>query len=253
MGNLKRKNYESCSDVAKYIINTTDNWIDERPGPIVVFDVDPSVDEACEAIKYIVDSGWMNGMIYAKKMVHTYLSYNNIRTTKICIVITDNEKDFDNFENGEHTYFRSLNTFPEIVGVPINVAKKGILYDGDVYLKTIDGNMSILCWEHKNNMQLEKNDHVLLYFDQSKKINHSIIQIGTYTGVNMEDQKSKQTLYEIKTTNEKFFCPRGINNIGKRFITLPEYKLIVNTHLEANEKATELFDKLCEKRINRKK
>lgn len=163
----------------------------------------------------------------------------------IDIIITDNEKDFTKLEKNEHSFFRAINSFPEITGIPLESNKPGEKYDGNIFLKSINEfHLDKPTWEKHHNLSLNKNDLVIVYFNSSER-NFSTMNmnLGTYTGFKKIDSETEQTYYEIKIGDNTMLLPRGINCIGAHFITQQEFLITANNAKDAIHKTSQLFEK----------
>ena len=258
MANIEKKSYREINDITRHIIDYVDYWIEGTPMPIIIYDVNPTVDEVCDAVKYVSDQGWLGNIIYAKKMV--YVDDNSFDSstckTGIGLVITGNENDFIELEKGEHSYYRFINSFPEIIGVQIGSNNEYEKYDSDIYLKPSDDyRMTKTYWNHKYNMNLKENDPVMIHYDYctaTEPLTSTQTEMGIYTGVKRQNPDTLLTEYQIATNTNKSYLTRGINDYGSRFITFPEYAFIMNNFLEANARSLELFNKFNENMNSRK-
>ncbi len=139
-------------NVGKMVIEVG-RGLEEGPLPISVWDVDPTLEEMIEAMKYIIDSGWMNNQpIYLRKA-----EYKENGEIKPAVIFTHEEDDFVNFE--KNGYYHILDEYPIIVGdaksIPV-VNDDGFIdyvYDGKVFIRLDNQNVTFDAWKL---MQIKK-------------------------------------------------------------------------------------------------
>jgi hypothetical protein len=139
MANIEKKSFKELSDVARTIYKVVNAQLDNNPLPIIIFDLDATVDELVEGAKVIIDTGWFGtDPIYIRRMEYT----DEYAEPAVGVYITDDEKDFEmNEENGFYYYPKH---FPMIIATDKTYEDdtKGFtnyIHDGDILLKTIDG------------------------------------------------------------------------------------------------------------------
>jgi hypothetical protein len=143
MANIEKKPYSEFSYNTQRMIGAIDVGIDGGPLPITVFNIDATVEEVVDAMKYIIDTGWMgNDDIYA-----AFIGYvNQHGEYETGVEFADDEKDY--WYGQVNGYYEILDDLPRIVGKPKTFedkskeSKMGFRYyvhDGDVLLKFPSG------------------------------------------------------------------------------------------------------------------
>lgn len=141
MGNIEKKKLEELSYNAQRIVGAVDRGIDEGPLPLHCWHIDPSVEEMCEAMKYIIDTGWLGRSNHLMRKCE----YKENGVIKPAVAIVDNADDFDYDEL--HKYYRYPREYPTVIGKSncdtFETESDFIdhTYDGDVFLQLDDGSM----------------------------------------------------------------------------------------------------------------
>lgn len=143
MANIEKKPYSELSYNSQRMIGAIDVGIDGGPLPITVYNMDASVDEIVDAMKYIIDTGWMgNDDLYA-----AVIGYNNeYGAYETGVEFVDDLKDYWYGEvNG---YYKVLDDLPMVIGKPKTFEDKSkrsssgfryYVHDGDIFLKFPSG------------------------------------------------------------------------------------------------------------------
>ena len=75
MSNIISKDREELSENSDIIVTSVDNAVEEATMPTIIDDIDPSISEIADAMKYVIDTGWFGkGFLYARKII-TYDKY----------------------------------------------------------------------------------------------------------------------------------------------------------------------------------
>lgn len=132
MGNIDKVKYDKLSENAMHMVGVVDRGLDGGGFPIHVHKTDASVEEICEAMKYIIDTGWVGHDFYARKALC------NIEGIFIPIVLfAESEKRLTDLRRTR--WYEFLDEFPLIEGVSSDSDEDG--YDGDVYIKLDDNSL----------------------------------------------------------------------------------------------------------------
>ncbi|MBR4830536.1 MAG: hypothetical protein IKZ96_02065 [Bacilli bacterium] len=153
MANIETKQREELSYNARIMVDTIDTHIDGGGFPITAF-LDASVEEMSEAVKYLIDSGWLsNRDLYAGKVK----SNVDNSLVKDAVLFVRSKDDFDYGVN--RGYISMPKGTPIVIGTPKAYEKcnQGCLerkHDGDVFIELEDGKLVSICeWkdqqEHK--------------------------------------------------------------------------------------------------------
>ena len=81
---------ENISDVSNEIIGIVDNMFEEYPLPHRIHEMDPSIEELCDAVEYLINSGWLGSTIFAWKMTYTESWDDDIEKTGKAKIIRNN-------------------------------------------------------------------------------------------------------------------------------------------------------------------
>ena len=150
MSNINNKDYNEVYNNTQIIIKKFNKYLDEYPLPIVLY-IDASLDEIIDAVKYIIDTGWISSNLYVRKM-----KYNGkLNKEEIVLIFTNDEKEFDYVEF--HNYYKRIEDYPEIIGIPNYNKNSNNYYDGDVFIKLDNGNkINKKEWDKLKSKQLLK-------------------------------------------------------------------------------------------------
>jgi len=141
MGNIEKKKEEELSYNAQRIVGAVGRGIDGRPLPLHCWHIDPSVEEMCEAMKYIIDTGWLCWSDHLMRKCE----YEENGVIKPAVAFVDNAADFDYDEL--HGYYSYPSEYPTVIGKSnchTFKTESGFIdhtYDGDVFLQLNDGSM----------------------------------------------------------------------------------------------------------------
>ena len=111
---------EKLSAKSNRMIARIDNGIDERPLPILAFDIDPTITEICDSVDYLIKSGWLGGTLFARKV--TYHNHYDRDKIDSGVLFTHKEDVFENCEKCGFYYI--VKESPLVIGL-----------DHDRYLK----------------------------------------------------------------------------------------------------------------------
>ena len=111
---------EEYSDNSNYMIGKIDRGLDGSPLPILAFDVDPTTQEICDSVDYLIKSNWLGNILFARKV--TYTSPFDKNKTDIGVLFSDKENVFDNYEKCGF-YYQDRET-PMVIGLSHNGYKK---------------------------------------------------------------------------------------------------------------------------------
>ena len=151
MGNIEKKKYEELSSNAQRIVGAVDRGIDGGPLPLHFWHIDPSVEEMCEAMKYIIDTGWLGRSNHLMRKCE----YKENGVIKPAVAFVCNAADFDYDEL--HAHYRYPREYPAVIGKSnchTFKTESGFIdrtYDGDVFLKLDDGSM--VCYDEWKRLQ----------------------------------------------------------------------------------------------------
>ena len=122
--------------------------------------IDPSVEEMCEAMKYIIDTGWLGRSNHLMRKCE----YKENGVIKPAVAFVCNAADFDYDEL--HAHYRYPREYPAVIGKSnchTFKTESGFIdrtYDGDVFLQLDDGSMakySSAKWLTPNDENIEGN------------------------------------------------------------------------------------------------
>lgn len=132
MGNIDKKRREELGENAMHMVGVVDRGLDGGGFPIHVHKTDASVEEICEAMKYIIDTGWVGHDFYARKALC------NIDGIIVPIVLFSGSEQ-ELVALGRTRWYEFLDESPLIEGVSSDRSEDG--YDGDVYIKLDDNSL----------------------------------------------------------------------------------------------------------------
>lgn len=140
MANIEKKKYDELGYNSKRIISVVDQAIDGGPLPILVYNLDVTVDDMVDAMKYIIDTGWLSsGKTYARKVEYT----NQYKEYETGVFITHDETDFDRYEQAGYYYFPK--DYPVVIAtdhIYKDTSSKNFntyIHNGDINLKIRGG------------------------------------------------------------------------------------------------------------------
>lgn len=154
MANIEKKKYEELSENAQDMVRIVDYAVEGSSMPVTIY-LDIPVEDMADAMKYIIDTGWMSSdYVFARKM-----KMNSPSESVNCIGFATYEEFF--------TYVTALNHCTIDENDPLIIAKNNsykeneydphVIHDGDVYIKLSDGTiLSKQEWEEYKPKQLKK-------------------------------------------------------------------------------------------------
>lgn len=105
---------ENISGVSNEIIGTVDNMFEEEPLPHRIHEMDPSIEELCDAVEYLINSGWLGSTIFAWKMTYTESRDDDIEKTGITV---SNKEDYYT----KYTmFYKPIKGLPLVIGLMHN-------------------------------------------------------------------------------------------------------------------------------------
>jgi len=152
MSNIISKNREELGENSNIIVTSVDNAVEESTIPTIIDDIDPSISEIADAMKYVIDSGWFGKeFLYARKITtcNKYLGYIP------GVIFTDDITDIDYYVS--HEYCKIQEEYPLVIG-KYKRDNETNTYDGDVFIVTNDAKqLSLKEWEEMNFQRSNKN------------------------------------------------------------------------------------------------
>ncbi len=146
---------EEYSYNSNYMISKVDNGLEESPLPILAFDVNPTIEEICDSVEFLIKSKWLGNNLFARKV--TYYNRDKIDTG---VLFSDQEETFARYE--ECGFYHQVEETPMVIGINHN------RYKPTEYEKTFP-----------NDLVLIKQDDgtILSRADYEEKQNQSIVAI----------------------------------------------------------------------------
>ena len=138
MSNIERKKWDELSFASHEIIRIVDDVIEEGGLPTVIF-VDATVEDIADAVKHIIDTGWLGyHNFYARKMI-----LNCTNEKQKCIAISMDEDFSTRIDNPTHCAIDE--NAPLIIGETYcyRESKNSLcpIYNGSVFIKLDDGTL----------------------------------------------------------------------------------------------------------------
>ncbi|MBR4830537.1 MAG: hypothetical protein IKZ96_02070 [Bacilli bacterium] len=129
MGNIANKDRKQLSFNAEYLVNTVEAAVNENIFPYPAYDVDASVEEIAEAMKFIIDSDLIGAyLFYARKIK---VDFDDRVVDAVLFTISRDE--FDTLEKKEQ--LKVPRCFPMVIGIKAETNNE---LDGNVFIKEED-------------------------------------------------------------------------------------------------------------------
>lgn len=148
MANIEKKKREELSFNAGIIVTSIDRDLDGGYSTFTTYNMDASIEEIAEAMKFVIDSGWFGSYrLYARK-IKTFFDKREVDA----VLLVRYENEFDYLEN--NGYITVPIEYPLVIGTR-KVTKNenaGLTYDGNVYIKpALSEYLSLEDWKNMNN------------------------------------------------------------------------------------------------------
>lgn len=155
MSNIISKDREELSENSDIIVTSVDNAVEEATIPTIIDDIDPSISEIADAMKYVIDTGWFGKeILYARKIMIFSKYLGEVPGVIFADDITDIDYDVS------HGYCKIQEEYPLVVG-KIKRNNETNSYDGDVLIEINDGksfkSLSITEYKEMNFQRSNKN------------------------------------------------------------------------------------------------